>query len=113
MARQARVLADHDAVLVGAAQEMRARRHADAHRHLRGHRRDIGQPAYPVGSEKLAHDTSATYSSGKDRTCPGVPGMALGYRIFLGKLTGGLVEGEFEKGEIGRESGRERVWQAG
>ena len=60
IARQARILADHDAMFVPAAQEMRARRHADAHRHFGGHRHLVGQAPDPVGSEKLAHAVSAS-----------------------------------------------------
>ncbi len=54
VARQPRVLADQDAVLVRAAQELRARRLADAHRHLGRHRRGVGQAANAVGAEKPA-----------------------------------------------------------
>jgi hypothetical protein len=40
-------------VAVIAADEMRARRLADALRHLGGHRRVVGPPPDPVGSEKF------------------------------------------------------------
>jgi hypothetical protein len=54
IARQASVLADDDAVLVGAAQEMASGRLADLHRRRRGKRARVGAPANPVGAEIFA-----------------------------------------------------------
>ena len=51
IARQARILADHDPVLVPAAQEMRTRRLADLHRDLGGHHAFVGAAANSVGAE--------------------------------------------------------------
>ena len=54
VAGQARVLADHHPVAVVAAQEVRARRLADAQRGLGRHRLAVGEPANAVGAEEFA-----------------------------------------------------------
>ena len=55
VAGEPRVLADHHPVRASAAVgEQLAGRHADAQRHLRGHRRPVGEAADAVGAEVLA-----------------------------------------------------------
>jgi hypothetical protein len=51
VAAQPRVLADHDTMAMAAAVEDLARRHADSHGDLGGHRAGIGPAAHPVGAE--------------------------------------------------------------
>ncbi len=54
VAGEARILADHHAVLVFAAGEDAPGRHAGLHRDLGRHRERIGEPANAVRAEKLA-----------------------------------------------------------
>ncbi len=75
VAREARVLADHDAVAMMAAQEMAAGGHADAHRHLGGHGSLVGAAANAVRAEIApAHGRSLVLSRfgpslSKSRSC--------------------------------------------
>ena len=67
IAGQARVLADHDPVAVNAAQKVSAGRLADAHCHVRGHRRLVGPPANPVSSEEFtSHEDGPLTEKGED-----------------------------------------------
>ena len=60
IAGKPRVLADHHPVAMVAAQEMRARRLADALRHRRGHRRLVGPAPDPVRAEEFARHSEAS-----------------------------------------------------
>ena len=57
VAGEPRVLADHDPVAPLAVFKDVGRGAPDLHRHLRGHRIDVGHTADPVGSEQLLHSS--------------------------------------------------------